>query len=145
MRRGTKAIILSFFNFRKGAGAKATAGAFVSCLVFILVLLCVLASFALWYFPYYLWSDEVFDIIIVNAPDSFVDYTEENPWYSDFIFKENDAAYDFVTYYNWMEKKDAFLTVVFPEDFDEKIEERFSDDDHDPIEVLTYYETNSLD
>ena len=145
MRRGTKAIILSFFNFRKGAGAKATAGAFVSCLVFILVLICALASFALWYFPYYLWSDEVFDIIIVNAPDSFVEYTEENPWYSDFIYKENDAAYDFVTYYKWMENKDAFLTVVFPEYFDEKIEERFSDDDHNPIEVLTYYETNSLD
>ena len=177
MRRGTKAIIKSFFNFSKGAGAKASTGAFVSCLVFIFVLVCVLASFALWFFPYHLWSDEVFNIIIVNAPDSFVEYNEsteesrefkrdnfgsltdlknyekiisyeytyDNYGYSEFIYKDNDAAYDFITYQEWMKENDAYLTIVFPEDFDEMIDERFSSGEIAPVEVLTYYRTDSLE
>lgn len=145
MRRGTKAIIKSFFNFRKGAGAKASTGAFVSCIVFILVLLCVASSFLLWFFPYYLWSDEVYGVVIVNAPDSFKEYNRKHPWYSDFIYKKNDAAYDFVTYYGWMDDNDAFLTVVFPDDFDKKIEDRLLEGKTDQIEVLTYYATNSIE
>ncbi|MBO4426479.1 MAG: CPBP family intramembrane metalloprotease [Clostridiales bacterium] len=177
MRRGTKAIIKSFFNFTKGAGAKASAGAFVSCLVFLFVLICVLASFALWFFPYHLWSDEVFNIIIVNAPDSFIEYngstedsreskrdnygsltdlknyeniisyeyTYDNYGYSEFIYKENDAAYDFLTYQEWMKQEDAYLTIVFPEDFDEMIDERFSSGEISQVEVLTYYRTDSLE
>ena len=177
MRRGTKAIIKSFFNFTKGAGAKATGGAFAACLVFIFVLICVFASYGLWYFPYHLWSDEVFNIIVVNAPDSFVEYNEsteddreakrenfgsltdlgnlnniinyqytyDNYGYSEFIYKESDAAYDFLTYQDWMKKEDAYLTIVFPEDFDEMIDERFDDGETDPIEVLTYYRPDSLE
>ena len=148
MRRGTKAIIKSFFNFTKGAGAKASGGAFAACLVFIFVLICVFASYGLWYFPYHLWSDEVFNVIVVNAPDSFIEYNEsteddreakrenfgsltdlwnlnniinyqytyDNYGYSEFIYKESDAAYDFLTYQDWMKKEDAYLTIVFPED-----------------------------
>ena len=177
MRRGTKAIIKSFFNFTKGAGAKATGGAFAACLVFIFVLICVFASYGLWYFPYHLWSDEVFNVIVVNAPDSFVEYNEsteddreakrenfgsltdlgnlnniinyqytyDNYGYSEFIYKESDAAYDFLTYQDWMKKEDAYLTIVFPEDFDEMIDERFDDGETDPIEVLTYYRPDSLE
>lgn len=177
MRRGTKAIIKSFFNFTKGAGAKATGGAFAACLVFIFVLVCVFASYGLWYFPYHLWSDEVFNVIVVNAPDSFVEYNEsteddreakrknfgsltdlwnlnniihyqytyDNYGYSEFIYKENDAAYDFITYQEWMKKEDAYLTIVFPEDFDEMIDERFSGDGTESVEVLTYYRPDSLE
>lgn len=177
MRRGTKAIIKSFFNFTKGAGAKASGGAFAACLVFIFVLICVFASYGLWYFPYHLWSDEVFNVIVVNAPDSFIEYNEsteddreakrenfgsltdlgnlnniinyqytyDNYGYSEFIYKESDAAYDFLTYQDWMKKEDAYLTIVFPEDFDEMIDERFDDGETDPIEVLTYYRPDSLE
>lgn len=177
MRRGTKAIIKSFFNFTKGAGAKATGGAFAACLVFIFVLICVFASYGLWYFPYHLWSDEVFNVIVVNAPDSFVEYNEsteddreakrenfgsltdlwnlnniinyqytyDNYGYSEFIYKESDAAYDFLTYQDWMKKEDAYLTIVFPEDFDEMIDERFDDGEAGPVEVLTYYRPDSLE
>ena len=178
MRRGTKAIIKSFFNFSKGSGAKASGGAFISCLVFIFVLLCALAAYGLWYFPYHLWSDEVFNIIVVNAPDSFVEYNEsteddrekkretygsltdlgknfynilhyeytyDNYGYSEFIYKESDAAYDFVTYQDWMKKEDAYLTIVFPEDFDEKIDERFASGEISSIELLTYYRPDSLE
>jgi len=177
MRRGTKAIIKSFFNFTKGSGTKASGGAFAACLVFVFVLICVFASYVLWYFPYHLWSDEVFNVIVVNAPDSFVSYNEsteydrefkrenfgsltdlwnlnniihyqytyDNYGYSEFIYKENDAAYDFVTYQEWMKKEDAYLTIVFPEDFDEMIDERFSDGDTVPVEVLTYYRPDSLE
>lgn len=177
MRRGTKAIIKSFFNFTKGAGAKATGGAFAACLVFIFVLICVFASYGLWYFPYHLWSDEVFNVIVVNAPDSFVEYNEsteddreakrenfgsltdlwnlnniinyqytyDNYGYSEFIYKESDAAYDFLTYQDWMKKEDAYLTIVFPEDFDEMIDERFDDGETGPVEVLTYYRPDSLE
>ena len=176
MRRGTWAIIKSFFNFRKGAGAKASAAAFVSCLVFILILLCAISSFALWFFPYHIWSDEVFNVVVVNAPDSFVEfndsmqeereakqkafgstkdiwnykifnyqYTYDNYGYSEFIYKESDAAYDFVTFNDWMEQEDAYLTIVFPEDFDRKIDERFEEGSKDQIEILTYYSTDSLE
>ncbi len=177
MRRGTKAIIKSFFNFTKGAGAKASVGAFVSCLVFIFVLICAFVSYGLWYFPYHLWSDEVFNVIVVNAPDSFVEYnnsteanreakrdsfgsltdlrnyknilryqyTYDNYGYSEFIYKESEAAYDFVTYQKWMKNEDAYLTIVFPDNFDELIDERFSDGKLNSIEVLTYFRTDSLE
>ena len=177
MRRGTKAIIKSFFNFTKGAGAKATGGTFAACLVFIFVLICVFASYGLWYFPYHLWSDEVFNVIVVNAPDSFIEYNEsteddreakrenfgsltdlwnlnniihyqytyDNYGYSEFIYKESDAAYDFLTYQDWMKKEDAYLTIVFREDFDEMIDERFAGGETGPVEVLTYYRPDSLE
>lgn len=178
MRRGTRAIIKSFFNFRKGGGAKAAAATFISCLVFILVLFCALISYVLWFFPYHLWSDEVFNIVIVNAPDSFIEYNEstqaerdskkkgfgsltdfsKNAWNiinyqytydnygnSKFIYKENDDPYAFLTYEYWMKQEDAYLTVVFPEDFDEMLDERFLEGNADTVDVLTYFSPDSLE
>ena len=37
------------------------------------------------------------------------------------IEKEWEAYFDLFTFDEWMDKENAFMVVVFPEDFDEKI------------------------
>ena len=176
--RGIRAIIGSFFRKRGQMGAQASLSSLFATIGFIVVLMCVITSFMLWWFPYHLYSDEVYNIVVVNAPDSFVEYNEmtqedrdaeakaygdrynffknmkhmisfrysyDGYGWTDFIYKRSDAYYDFVTFGEWMRNNDAYLTVVFPDDFDEQIKARQEGLTDDKPEVLTYYRTNSME
>jgi len=176
--RGIRAIIGSFFRKRGQMGAQASLSSLFATIGFIVVIMCCLTSYMLLWFPYHLYSDEVYNIVVVNAPDSFKEYNDltqesrddEAKAYGDrynffknmrhmiafrysydgygwtnFIYKRSDALYDFVTFGEWMRNNDAYLTVVFPEDFDEQIKERQEGLTDDKPEVLTYYRTNSME
>lgn len=176
--RGLKAIIGNFFRKKGQMGAQASSATFLVTVGFVIAVACAAASWVIWWFPYHLFSDEVYNVVVVNAPDSFIQFNEETQEYRDqearaygdrynyfanwghmtyfeysydgygwteFIYKESDALYDFVTFGEWMRDNDAYLTVVFPADFDEQIKARQEGLTEDKPEVLTYYRTNSLE
>ena len=150
-KRGIKTIIGSFFRKRGQTGAQASAAAFLASVVFVIVLFAVVVSWMLWRFPYHLFSDEVYNVVVVNAPESFVRYNEETQIFRDnrakeygdpnniwrnfrnilsfeynfdgygstkYYYEENDAIYDIVSFGKYMHEHDAYLTVVFSNDFD---------------------------
>ena len=177
-KRGMKTIIGSFFRKRGQTGAMASSASFLVSLAFVGILVCVCVSWLIYGFPYHLFSDEVYNVVVVNAPESFKEFNEETQVYRDqeaaeygdpndlwnnwqnifafqynydgygqtkFIYKENDAIYDFVTFSEWMHDNDAYLTIVFPEDFDEQISNRLNGLSSEKPQLLTYYRTDSLE
>ncbi|MCR4688300.1 MAG: ABC transporter permease [Saccharofermentans sp.] len=180
MRRGTRAIVKSFFNFKGKAGTEASDTTFLVSVMFVIGYMCVLFSWVTMWFPYSIFSDEVYNIVVVNAPESFVEYNDitqadrdakaeafgsltdyfanwrhitffrynyDGYGHAKFIYKDNPALYDFVSFSDYMRDNDAYLTVVFPEDFDEKINARYGElevNAASPI-VLTYYRLNSVE
>lgn len=118
----------------------------LACLAFILVVLSYLFSLFKTYFhrdddPYeYLPQN----IVVVNAPDSWKEYAEERDLYfwAGLVDKETDAVYDVFTFNSWMKKYDAFMTLVFPEDFDEKALVKKVED---KPEILTFVSTDRLE
>ena len=177
-KRGIKTIIGSFFRKRGQMGALAANSSFLVSIGFVVAFSCVIVSWLLWKFPYHLFSDEVYNVVVVNAPQSFIEYNEatqedrdnEAAEYGDpddilgnyrhivdfqysydgygwtkFIYLEHDAPYDFITYGKMMRDNDAYLTIVFPEDFDETVYGRLDGKNSDRPQVLTYYRTNSLE
>lgn len=176
--RGAKTLAASFFKKHGQMGAQAPASTFLISIGFVAALSFMVLSWFWWWFPYHLFSDEVYDVVVVNAPQSFIDYNQymqkerderaekygsRTNWFANwghmsffkyhydgygwtrFIYKENPALYDFVTYGKWMRENDAYLTVVFPEGFDESVSARTKDHNAAKPDILTYYRTNSLE
>ena len=80
-------------------------------------------------------------LLILRIPSgSYVGYG-----WTEFIYKDTDALYDFVTFGKWMRENDAYLTVVFPKDFDEQIRLRQEGKTDAKPQILTYYRTNSME
>ena len=176
--RGARTIAASFFKKHGQMGAQAPGSTFLMSIGFIAVLSAMVLSWFWWWFPYHLFSDEVYDVVVVNAPQSFIDYNQYMQKYRDmkaadygsrtdwlsnwghmsffdynydgygwtkFIYKENPALYDFVTYGKWMRENDAYLTIVFPEGFDGTVSARSKDHTLTKPDILTYYRTNSVE
>ena len=176
--RGIRTIIGSFFRKRGQMGAEASSAAFLISVLFVVAVACCATSFLFWWFPYHLFSDEVYNVVVVNAPESFVEFNVETQKYRDmeaedygdrynflenwenmmyfeydydgygwteFIYKDTDALYDFVTFGKWMRENDAYLTIVFPKDFDEQIKERQDGNIDIKPQLLTYFRTNSME
>ena len=177
-KRGIKTIIGSFFRKRGQMGAQATSASFLVSIVFVAILFFAVISLMLWRFPYHLFSDEVYNVVVVNAPESFIEFNEQTQIYRDkeaesygdpkdifgnfknimsfeynfdgygstkYIYKDNEALYDFVSFGKWMRENDAYLTIVFPTDFDKQIEDRMNGLTEDKPQILTYYRTDSLE
>ena len=176
--RGIRTIIGSFFRKRGQMGAEASSAAFLASVGFVIAISLCVISFIFWWFPYHLYSDEVYNVVVVNAPESFIEFNEETQKYRDeeaeeygdrynfmlnwrnmmffeysydgygwteFVYKETDALYDFVTFGKWMRDNDAYLTIVFPKDFDEQIRLRQEGKTDQKPQLLTYYRTNSME
>lgn len=73
--------------------------------------------------------------VVVNAPDSFVVFSE-SILSSKLYFEEFDAPYDFITFGQMMNNHRANTLIYFPENFD--------DSGSESNEVLIYINTNSL-
>ena len=158
-------------------GAQASMASFFATIGFVVAIFSAFSSWIIPWFPYHLFSDEVYNIVVVNAPESFIKYNESTQaardqeaqdygdrynyfknrnitsfeysydgyGWTEFIYKETDALYDFVTFGEWMRENDAYLTVVFPSNFDELIDNRQNGLTDAKPEVLTYYRTNSME
>ena len=98
-KRGIKTIIGSFFQKRGQLGAKATAASFLVSVVFVAVVAFVAISWMWWWFPYHLFSDEVYNVVVVNAPESFIKYNEQTQVYRDREAKEYGNPNDFFRNY----------------------------------------------
>ena len=176
--RGARTIAAGFFKKHGQMGAQAPMSSFFISLGFVAVLSFTALSWFWWWFPYHLFSDEVYDVVVVNAPQSVIDYNQymqksrderaaeygsRTNWFvnwphmtyfeyhydgygwTKFVYKENPAVYDFVTFGKWMRESDAYLTVVFPEDFEETMRAHTKDHNVTKPDILTYYRTNSLE
>ena len=177
-KRGIKTIIGSFFRKRGQMGAEASPATFLTTVFFVVALACAASSLILWWFPYHLFSDERYNVVVVNCPDSFKEFNEQTQIFRDqeaaeygdrynyfanwqhmtmfqysydgygwteFVYKETDALYDFVTFGKWMRENDAYLTIVFPKGFDEQIKLRQEGLTDEKPQLLTYYRTNSME
>ena len=133
--RGAKTLASGFFRKHGQMGAQAPVSTFLISVGFVAVIFFAIISWMWWWFPYHLFSDEVYDIVAVNAPQSFIDYNQYMQTSRDltskeygsrtdlfsnfdniirfnytydgygatrFIYKENHALYDFVTFGKWM-------------------------------------------
>ncbi|MBO4927353.1 MAG: ABC transporter permease [Clostridiales bacterium] len=84
------------------------------------------------------------NIVVVNSPDSFNAFlkAEGKDIRSRLVKKKLDAYFDVFTFNEWMEENDAFMVIVFPEDFDKKcLREQVT---RKP-EILTYCDEDKLD
>ena len=87
--RGTKAIIGSFFHKKGQMGAQASPASLFASIGFVMVIMCVFLSWIIWWFPYYLFSDEVYNIVVVNGPESFIAYNEDMQEIRDQVAQDN--------------------------------------------------------
>lgn len=118
----------------------------LACLAFIVAVISYLFSF---YTEYFHRNDDKYEdyasnIVVVNAPESWKEYADER----DFYFwlgledKETYAVFDVFTFSKWMKEYDAFMVLVFPEDFDELLFDRSSEE---LPEILTFVSTDHLE
>ena len=99
--------------------------------------------------------DGFYDNIIGNALNGqsvkkgqvlmYFEYSYDGYGWTEFVYKDTDALYDFVTFGKWMRENDAYLTIVFPKDFDEQIKERQDGNIDIKPQLLTYFRTNSME
>ncbi|MCQ2531998.1 MAG: ABC transporter permease [Saccharofermentans sp.] len=107
---------------------------------FIVAISLMFFTFGLWWLRWFYVGDEVYNVIMVNTPQSYTEYAKENEIFiNKNLMRTWDANYDYITFGRWMRSDDAYMTVVFPSNFDELVE---SGEDAD---ILTYYRTNSLE
>lgn len=146
MRRQLKALIRKTFGKNHTMKSQASVITFLACVAFIFVVLCFFFSFIEDYIHRNDGPDPSYaeNVIVVNPPDSWKDYAEERDLYFwlGLEEKDTDAVFDVFTFSKWMKEYDAFMVVVFPKDFDEKVlvkkvEER--------PEILTFISTDHLE
>ena len=146
MRRSLKALIRKTFGKNHTMKSQASVITFLACVAFVFVVLCYFFSFIDMYIHRNDGPDPSLasNIVVVNAPDSWKEYAEERDYYFwlGIEDKETDAVFDVFTFSKWMKEYDAFMVLVFPKDFDEKVlvkkvEER--------PEILTFISTDHLE
>ena len=146
MQRSLKALIRKTFGKNHTMKSQASMITFLACVAFVIVVLCYFFSLI----HQYIHRNDGFDssyasnIVVVNPPDSWKEYAEERDYYFwlGIEDKETDAVFDVFTFSKWMKEYDAFMVLVFPKDFDEKVlvkkvEER--------PEILTFISTDHLE
>ena len=93
-KRGIKTIIGNFFRKRGNSGAEASSASFIISLLFVAVFFAVCISWMIYKFPYHLFSDEVYNIVVVNAPESFIRFNEATQDFRDQEAAEYGDRYD---------------------------------------------------
>ena len=116
----------------------------VCCIIFIFVVFCFFRSL----FRYWYGRDRGprldRKVIVVNMPDYFSDYIEdEEPDLEKIVIeKETEAYFDVFTFSEWMEKENAFMVIVFPENFDKHVLKKSV---KNKPEILTYCSSEYLE
>ena len=131
--------------FRNSGGLKTQISipTFLMGLIFTFVFIAEITSLMAPWRDYFYRGDEAYGIVTINTPDSLNEFLEEN--HSDIRIIESEkydvSPYDFVQYGKIMRQNNAFITFVFPEDFDERVYKR----NGNTPQILTYYRTDSVE
>ena len=134
--RQYKAIVRNSLRKSGGKGTGASTATGLAMLCFGLALLSsIIGMYYWWWMTYYWHRYQPTRVIIVNAPETWMEYINETDTSYKFYYREHEYVFDIAQFNEWMEDKHAFLTVVFPPPGNE--EER--------MDVRTFYPINSLD
>lgn len=145
MRRGIRALVRKTFGKNHSMRAQASVSTLMICIAFVMVIMCYFSSLLIYYSDREEVPDYAENIIVVNMPDSFREYMKEEPELRHYIVKKTwPSYYDIFTFSSWMEEEDAFMVMVFPEDFDDYVLEKNPDREELP-EILTYCSTDYLE
>ena len=138
---------LSKSSHLKSKVSRLTVAASVLFVITILLLMTAFFSDSLIYYPEYSWNIEANgSVLFVNAPDSFMRYLDKNEesfmdrntWYSiRYEFAEKTEYYDFVGMNRLLREGPAFMAIVFPTDFDERV---FKQKQSGLPQIVTYFE-----
>ena len=125
--RAFKAIFLKAFGRNGNGGAKASTMTFIVSIVFIIAFgfMAVNLVTASW-FNRLSRSDGNHNIILINSPTSFDEflYSSHSDLKVNVKHRVADAPYDSSKYASLMRSEDAYLTIYFPADFQEKIDNK---------------------
>ncbi|MCQ2528894.1 MAG: ABC transporter permease [Saccharofermentans sp.] len=147
MNRNIKTIAGNIISKKGRSKTAVPNGIFHISVQFIVVICLIFLSMSVWWFEYF-YFDGLYrnpHVILVNEPASFEKFVKEKKhndylYSNDIIINANwDATYDFVTFGKLMQNNNAFMAIVFPEDFDEQLNNNNNPD------ILTYYRTDSLE
>ena len=143
MKRAVRALIRKTFGKNHSMRSQASVITLVCCLVFLCVVYFYFRSLFRYWYRWERGPKLARKVILVNTPDSFRDYMEEEDSKLEKIVieKEWEAYFDLFTFDEWMDKENAFMVVVFPEDFDEKILLKKVEE---KPEILTYCSSDYL-
>lgn len=127
--------------FKSGRGGTQICGTtFLLALGFVWTVIVCMYAFVLYYVGFNDYTSSTNRVIVINAPDSFVEFREKNPYEDSLIFYEEwDAPYDFTKMSELMHEHAAGIVLVFPDDFDDQLKSGSAP------EVLSYYRTDTLD
>ena len=114
------------------------------CLIFICVVFCYFRSLFRYWYGRDKGPELSRNVIVVNMPDSFSDYMDHEALILKKIVveKETEAYFDIFTFSKWMEEEDAFMVIVFPEDFDKHVLKK---NVKNKPEILTYCSSEYLE
>lgn len=139
-------------NLSKSSHLKSTVSKMtvVSSFLFVITVLTLMLGFfseGIMYYPEYSWDmSSNSSVLFVNAPDSFHRYLDSEVesvngrkswYYLEYGFAEKTEYYDFAGMNRLLREGPAFMSIVFPTDFDERI---FTDDPSEIPQIITYFE-----
>ena len=144
MDRTVKALIKKHFFNKNRLQTKVPNATFHVSVGFIIMFSLVMLSLTVPWLKNLYPNPHTNEILVLNAPDSYIEFLEqeETPTYP---FGEILTGRTFSTYYDFlhisrlMKEEDAFMTIVFPKDFDYYVSKG------QEMDILTYYRTNRLD
>ncbi len=148
MRRAIRALVRKTFGKNHSMRTEASVITMLVCVGFFVAVMAYFTSLLVYYARREKPIDFHENLIVVNPPESWMGYTEE---YQNIlsenvagketmmVYKDWDAIYDVFTFNSWMDDEKAFLTLVFPRDFDEMALKAPMDE---LPEILTYYLTD---
>ena len=141
--RPFRALVRKTFGGSGRAGTLMAKSSFIASLVFVFALVCALSNYMMtrWIRQWERYEG-YHNAVIVNCPESlghFFNASDENRYFRIFSrLEEDDAYYDIGYFSDLMHEHEAFITIVFPTDFDEQIK------NGDTPDVLTIYLTDKL-
>ncbi|MBO4241652.1 MAG: ABC transporter permease [Clostridiales bacterium] len=144
MDRTVKAIIKKLFFKQDRLKTQVPNATFLVSVGFVAMFSLVMLSLIVPWLRYFYFDTRTNDILVVNAPDSYIDFIENEesgryPFGKVITNRSSNAYYDFLAIGKWLHKEDAFMAIVFPDDFD------YYASKGQETEVLTYCRTDSLD
>lgn len=147
MNRSLRALIRKTFGKNHSMRSQASVITLVACLGFVIVVLLYFSSIMqMWYQRYRGDTGNDYDsnVVMVNAPDSWKEYAKKKDlnFRYGIKYKKTDAYYDVFTFSKWMDEYDAYMTIVFEEDFDDKALEKYVPE---KPEILTFISTDHLE